>query len=834
VFERLGRASTRHGRTIAGLYLALSLGFAWRGASIHFETSIAELLPRGTPSADDLRDLLLAEGTLDRLLIAVSRDPGAADPEDEALALEDAAEALSERLRRTGLFRDVRYGVGEDDLLALARFAMAHLPVLVDPDRVPALAARLEPAGVRAAALELRRRGTDPGFLGTLETLASLDPLNLLPLALPPDEAAPGGFRPDPRTGLFLSRDGRRLLLVTEPRHPPTEIDFSRRLLEAVRDVEAGVARDLPDGGRLRFDHAGGHLFALEDETRVRRDATLTCLISVLGIACVYLFVIRRIALWIAVLVPLTMTTVWTLGLASIYPGRLNMVTVAFAAILLGIGDDAMIHMYLREREERRSGTPAPASAVAALRATGPAVTVATLTTAAAFLSLSSVRFRGLAELGVIAAFGMLNLLVGVLVFFPAALTLLARRPGPEDGLALRLPLRALLALHRWAAPRRRAVLGAAGLLTAAMLAPALTTRVSADLRSIRGDDPAAEALRRVLAPFEGAAAETMVVIHGARDAPPDAIRVERGLEAAAALQAFCREGRAAGLLAACDNPSARFPPESVQRARFRAAGGLPWERAAEILTAEASALGLRPSFLAPFLEAARSYGDYDTVRIVPDPAAFGPLGVPVTRVHFPDPGAAGTLAGEVRRRLEPFPTRVAAVALVSSDLGRVIADDFRRAAIIVAITTLALVLMAFRKVGRALLVLAPLAVGLVWMAGMARLAGVDFNLMSLMAMPIVFGLGVDYGVYVVDRWERSGRDAESALAGTGPAVLVTGLTTLVGFGALLAARLAGLRTLGFAVVTGTGFTLAAALVLLPLLLPRRRPALTAPPDTLV
>jgi predicted RND superfamily exporter protein len=110
-------------------------------------------------------------------------------------------------------------------------------------------------------------------------------------------------------------------------------------------------------------------------------------------------------------------------------------------------------------------------------------------------------------------------------------------------------------------------------------------------------------------------------------------------------------------------------------------------------------------------------------------------------------------------------------------------------------------------------------------MLGTARLLGLELNLMSLMGMPVVFGLGVDFGVYVVDRWAKEGGDGRAALAGVGPAVLVTGLTTLAGFAALLSADLAGLRSLGFAVVAGSGYTLIAALLILPLMLPvtRRR-----------
>src|SRR5262249_28317535 len=141
-----------------------------------------------------------------------------------------------------------------------------------------------------------------------------------------------------------------------------------------------------------------------------------------------------------------------------------------------------------------------------------------TLTTTVAFLSLSLVRFRGLAELGVIGAMGMAALLAGVLLFFPAALAWLSSRESRDPEASIRLPLGALPSLPRRAAARRGAVLIGAAVLTGAMLFAASGVHVSTDLRSIRGEDPAAEAVARLLAPFgEGASSETMVVIHGDR-----------------------------------------------------------------------------------------------------------------------------------------------------------------------------------------------------------------------------------------------------------------------------------------------------------------------------
>jgi len=351
-----------------------------------------------------------------------------------------------------------------------------------------------------------------------------------------------------------------------------------------------------------------------------------------------------------------------------------------------------------------------------------------------------------------------------------------------------------------------------------------------------------------VLEPFGASAStEPVAVIHGGRVPPEDPStvadtavqRAERGLEEASALAPLCHDLGSTGRIAGCENPAAFMPPPSVQKKRFEALaaalGAAPrapaasasrpalsneaWTTIASDFAIEARAAGLRPEFFNPFLEAARRWDDFESVRIPIDPAAFGGLGVPVTRIQVLEQDDVPGIAAEIRRVLGTE-ARIASVALVSADLSRVLEEDFTRAAWLVALAIILLIAAAFRRPGQALLTLVPVAVGVVWMLGALRLTEVELNLMTLMAMPIVLGLGVDYGVYFVDRWAKGGRDAAEALRSTGPAILVTGLTTLAGFGALLGADLAGLQTLGLAVVLGAGFTLAAALLLLPLLVP--------------
>ena len=149
-------------------------------------------------------------------------------------------------------------------------------------------------------------------------------------------------------------------------------------------------------------DRDGGA--AVQDEARIRHDITWTVTIAMVAIIALFSIVLRRIGLLLILLVPLTLSTLWTLGVTSFYPGHLNIVTVAFAAILLGMGDDSLTHLYLRFHEELGAGRARAEALKAAASSTGPSILLATLTSGLAFGALAFVEFRGLSELGVIAA----------------------------------------------------------------------------------------------------------------------------------------------------------------------------------------------------------------------------------------------------------------------------------------------------------------------------------------------------------------------------------------------------------------------------------------------
>jgi predicted exporter len=122
-----------------------------------------------------------------------------------------------------------------------------------------------------------------------------------------------------------------------------------------------------------------------------------------------------------------------------------------------------------------------------------------------------------------------------------------------------------------------------------------------------------------------------------------------------------------------------------------------------------------------------------------------------------------------------------------------------------------------FRNIYQTALALLPVGGGVTAVLAMMHLAGHSLNLFHIVAIPLVMGLGADYGIFMVCR-----KDA-ALYHGTLKAVLFSALSTLAGFGALILARHPALFSMGLTVLTGITTALIMALFVIPLLQGERR-----------
>ncbi|MFC1619712.1 RND family transporter [Candidatus Neomarinimicrobiota bacterium] len=127
------------------------------------------------------------------------------------------------------------------------------------------------------------------------------------------------------------------------------------------------------------------------------------------------------------------------------------------------------------------------------------------------------------------------------------------------------------------------------------------------------------------------------------------------------------------------------------------------------------------------------------------------------------------------------------------------------------------LLLLDFRSVKKALLAVVPLVIGVLLMVGTMELAGLMITFMNIMAIPMIIGIGVDDGVHIVHRYKVEGNGSHhTVFSSTGRAVLLTSLTTMLGFGSLYFATMRSLGSLGTALFIGVGACFVASVLVIP------------------
>jgi predicted RND superfamily exporter protein len=159
---------------------------------------------------------------------------------------------------------------------------------------------------------------------------------------------------------------------------------------------------------------------------------------------------------------------------------------------------------------------------------------------------------------------------------------------------------------------------------------------------------------------------------------------------------------------------------------------------------------------------------------------------------------------------------------VVSAELREIVWDDAVRAAVLGLGLVFALMWADLGSPLRAFLGLIPLLVGMVWMLGGMALLDLKLNFFNVFVITMVIGIGVDYGVHLLHRWEESGGNPEQ-VAQTAKAIAVAGLTTMVGFGSLVLSHYPGLRSVGAAAILGASSTAVLGMTLLPVLLAWRQ-----------
>lgn len=818
-----------HHRTVLVAVLLLTLAAAALLPRLQFDADLVALLPEDSVAAADYRRFISHFGGFEKVFIVVlpASSSGGHGAVDEGL-LVSTAERLTEILQQRPEVASARCGLEPADEDFLLQHVVARAPLFLPDDALPALAARLEPVEIVQRVQRLRSQMTHP-MGGWQIPFMVHDPLGLSePLEL--ERRAGDGLPLDPLTSAFLSGDGAALVIVT-PEGSEIDPASGRELQTALDEAFAEVQGELGDG--VRFAAVGGPLYAVQDEAALRGDLQATVGGSVLGCVLLLLLAFGGPRYPTLIVIALGAALCWSLAAVVLFFGALSAIGVGFAAVLVGLGVDYGIHGATRLRQRRLAGDPMAVALADTFRHSGPGIVASGCTTAAAFAVLSLAHFRPLRELGIMVALGILLILVSAVWVGSTLAVWSDRAPSSGRGTAL---WRVLGTLVRWSVGSAQRHAGKVLLLTLlATVSAAWMARhleLSADLRALRPADHPALMAERLLVQHFDVGLDTATVVFPAPD-------LSTLLERSDAVSQLLRQ-RLPG--ATVTSASDWLPSPRRIETRLQRLNELPWQSAAEQLEAELRRAGLSPAAFEPGLAALRAWGRGEDLTGTIDrawPAVAQELlrrpGQITTEVSDGDHWAAIRLRlpkgawaegppRALRQELEAVAPGVgiASAVALGQDMRRLASTDFQRLGWVALVLMLLVVAVSFRGRPKAsLFSLLPVVLGCCWTFGLWGATGLPLDLISLAVLPILLGIGIDDGLHSLHGAVTSKAHAAplaESIQQAGRAMVLTTLTTAVGFASLTLSSVPGMRRGGLLISVGVFACLVATLWVLPAL----------------
>ncbi len=808
-FKSLSAFIIKYHKAIAIFALLLgSLSFFFV-QKLEFKTDILDVFPANAPKIEPFKDFITDFGSNGNLIIVLeARDK-------DMLSHLDIAEDIAARFDRSPLINYVEYNVFASSKGLMLR----NFPLYLDGEGLGLLGRRLSRAGVEAQIKSNKDRIASPLFTPADEMLIAKDPLNLRQLITSTVfKGKAKNFKGG--TGYYLSTDGSMMMIIARPIGASMDFafmdEFSRELLR----ITAGIEKDY--GEVVSLGYTGPFGFALEAHSAMSREVYTTFAGTVVVIFILFQFVYRKRFLVLLLMgCSLFLSLSLTLTFAYFLFGGLNMASSIVAAMLMGLTIDYLLHSFNSLEDEYRESSDIAKAMEASFIKVLPGVVVGAITTALAFFSIVVTSFKGLHEMGLVAGLGVFTGLLASVFFMSSAVVWL--RPYIFKANKVKTLNDSKFYNLSWLA-RPALVLGAVALLASIIFIPSIGFDSSPESLGIKNSQ--AERLGKKISSMVEQKNTPLIVI--GRGESREELFDFYGLieEKIAGLKLEGVVGDATSL-------SLFLPPPARQLAAI--------ERLSEV---RSSGVHLKENFFYALGKYGFKIDDYyngyidNIIKAINVDTLIGLAQLEkesdykagffynreklaVASYLYPSDGETGWDAqalASVERSLELLGDKVVITGLpvITGSLAGTIIKESSLASVLSLLAISLVLYLSFRSVKKVLLILLPISLGFVYTGTMMGVLGVDFNYINIGVVTLIFGIGVDYGVYMIQGYNTGGL---KGLRCSSRSVFMCALTSAVGFGSLMTMSFKGVASFGSIVVMGIAACVFAALVVLPAVL---------------
>ena len=884
-FFAIERFAYRQSLLVISVALVLAILSLWVTAKkLTFKTGRGDLVAKGLPYVKQYENYREQFEDLEGMVVVVEGE----NPADMA----GFAEALAIKLQaQSHLFSQVVYKIdthyfrsrfllylNQDELQSLTRKLVDHQGFLESVNGAPGLHSLLSSINTEISSGMVDSLLTD--FLGGDDEEESGDAgdLNLLVRLLEEMTRAlmgETGYR-SPWQALFtgsgdslrekgymVSENEDLLFTLLVPNNDKTSFTGYKDAVALARQAIAETRKDFPD---IRVGLTGEDVISSDEMVTTQADVETASKIALTGVALLFIIAYRGVVKPLLAVFCLLLALCWTMGFTALTIGHLNILSIVFTTILIGLGIDFGIHILERYKEERQSGHEILEALQKTVQGTGRGNFSGAITTAMAFGAMVLTDFIGIVELGWIAGWGILFCMVAMLLVLPALITLEEKWRKPHYALARSTTTKK----RQWIDKLFDHYYLIIGLCTFLVLIASLSLkdlRFDYNLLDLQAKGTEAVQYEMKILESAGRSAWSAAMLADSLEEVQEKELLLKALPTVARFESisavipehqeenlrFIRENLAPLLKELEVEPedvafSLKALNKTLKRIQFklqgREEGGDPLDpvrvagnRLRNFLEkSQKIEQGLAESRLENF--SALLFTDY---RDLMDELKANAEAQPVRLEEIPPKLRKRYISKKGKYVIHIFPSvdiwdqderrkylsdlrsvdpNVTGTAVHMFESTRLMTEGYVKGGLYAMTAIIFYVFFMFRNVRTVFFVLLPVLAGSIWTVGVMELIGLKLNMANLVILPLILGVGVVNGIHITHRY-REEEDKHASVLGksTGQAVVLSSFTTMIGFGSLMVADHNGVFSLGLVLTIGVFNCLIASITFLPALL---------------
>lgn len=776
-----------------GLAAFLALG-------LEFEEDISKIMPVDEKVAELNRVFENSEFS-DRLVLNVTLADTTATPEspEQLIAF---AETLVDTLQKTldsTYIREINYKIDESQFLELYATLYDNLPLFLDESDYQTISELIAPEEVEQRIKGAYRALLSPAGFALRESVLR-DPLGFTRLAFDKLQSFQIDENYEIYQGHIVTKDYRNLLMFISPAQSARETRINKEMLSALDGVTQAVTEDYQE--KIRAEYFGAVAVAVDNATRIRKDVTATVTVAMIALLALIGFFFRRLHIFFLLVIPVIFGALTSLALLYLFKGRVSIISIGIGSVLLGITLDYSLHIFTHYRSTL--------NVPRVIKDLALPIFMSSLTTASAFLCLYLIRSEALHDLGLFAAISVIVTAVFALIILPF---FLKQKTSPDKTKAHSANF--LDKMAAYPLDRNRFVIVLIVIVSVVCAFNASNFEFEDDLNKVNYMSEKVRSAEAKLNSITSATMRGIYLIASGETLEEALVNNEKILPIADSLKEL-------GLVKEYTSASKLLLSTERQRGKIERWNNF-WtaEKKATLeasISEAATALKFKENTFAGF------YDLLDSDFSSRPPSEFASLINAFLKDYISQREGLVSVLTLLRLEQENKPpvystfqdipqVNILDKEYMVSQFVNILRNDFDLLVKISLLLVFLLLHIAYGRPELAIIAFIPILLSWLWTLGLMSLFGLKFNIINIIITTFIFGLGIDYSIFVMRGLMQEYKFGENNLSSYKTSILLSALTTVTGIGVLIFAQhpalksIAGLSLIGILSVLLITFT---------------------------